>query len=288
MPFDKETRMLIKTLEDQYVKVNQINTRYWTLGSQGTTVILLHGLGGYIELWADNIDTIAKCHKVYAIDMVGFGHTDKPVDLYSLSFLAEFVKDFMDALDIQSCSLIGCSLGGGVALQFALMFQEKLEKLVLVSSIGLGKKVAPIFQLLALPFIGELLMHFTRTRIGLLLLFRVMLYETKHITHELIEKAYEMSNISGILKSFLTTLRTNRKYFLSKNSNPVVNNFTTITTETLVIWGQQDHIVPVSNAYVANSLPNVNLYIFSDCGHWSAREDPEKFNALVLNFLSSD
>lgn len=276
--------MLVETLEDQYVKVNQINTRYWALGSKGTTVILLHGLGGYIEMWMDNIFTLAKCHRVYAVDLVGFGHSEKPVASYTLSYLAQFVKDFMDALDIQSCGLIGCSLGGGVALQFALMFPEKLEKLVLVSSIGLGRKTAFIFQLLALPFIGELLTY--PNRIGISLLFRGMLYKSRYITHELLDKAYEMVTVPGSQKSFLTTLRENKKYFSLNNSIPVVNNLSSITTETLVIWGQQDHIVPVSNIYAAKRLPNINIHIFDHCGHWPAREYSEKFNTLVLNFLA--
>lgn len=276
----------MKTLKDQYVEVNQISTRYWTLGNEGTTVILLHSLGGYIEQWTDNIATLAKCHRVYAVDIVGFGHSDKPVASYSLSFLAQFVKDFMDTLDIKCCSLIGCSLGGGIALQFALMFQDRLEKLVLVSSIGMGKKIAFIFQLLALPFVGELLIH--PNRIGIFLLFRRIFYNSKHITHELIEKAYEMLTISKVKRSLLTTLRTNNKYFSFKNSHLIINDFKNIVAKTLVVWGQQDHIIPVTNAYFTTNSQNITLHIFNYCGHWPAYEYPEEFNILVLKFLASD
>lgn len=281
--------MLLQTLQDQYVKVGQINTRYRTLGDEGTTVILLHGLGGHLELWMDNIVALAQHHRVYAVDLVGFGRSDKPATSYSLSFLAQFLKDFMNALIIERASLIGCSMGGGVALQFALTFPEKLEKLVLISTIGLGKETALIFRLVAFPVIGELLTHSSRT--GVTRSFKQVMYDPTLITEELVENTYQMSVLPGAKRALLSAVRTNAKYFglSSNNSNPIVNKLTTIAAPTLIIWGQQDRIIPVSHAYVATkNLPNARLHIFERCGHWPSLEYSEEFNNRVLEFLVSD
>lgn len=145
-----------KYIQNQYIQVDGVRTRYWQLGDKGTTVIFLHGLGGYVELWRDNIIAFAQYHRVYAVDMVGFGESGKPKASYSLDSLARFIKAFMDALSIECASLTGCSLGGAVALQFALMFPKKLEKLVLISSVGLGSGTTPLFCMAALPFVSEL------------------------------------------------------------------------------------------------------------------------------------
>ncbi len=133
--------ILVQTPQDRYVQVGQINTRYWTEGDKGTTVILLHGIGSSVETWTYNISVLAQHHRVYAVDLVGAGRSDKPPATYSLTYLAQFVLGFMDAMSIECASLVGNSLGGGVALQFALNFPQKVEKLVLVNSLGLGKEI---------------------------------------------------------------------------------------------------------------------------------------------------
>ncbi len=120
---------LTEELQDRYVKVGSINTRYWQLGNSGSVVILLHGGGGYIELWKSNILELAQHHRVYAFDMVGAGRSDKPNAEYTFDFMARFTRDFMAALNIHHASLIGTSAGGGVALTFALKFPELLDKL---------------------------------------------------------------------------------------------------------------------------------------------------------------
>ncbi len=106
-------------LPDKYVKVGQVSTRFWQMGDEGSTVILVHGIGGSVENWAANIEELSQHHRVFALDLLGFGRTDKPAVSYSVANLARFLSDFLAAQGIERASVIGHSLGGGVSLEFA-------------------------------------------------------------------------------------------------------------------------------------------------------------------------
>lgn len=277
---------LAQTPPDRYVRVGQINTRYWSLGNQGTTVILLHGIGSCVETWTHNINVLAQDHHIYAIDLVGAGRSDKPIATYSLTYLARFVKEFMDVMSIEFATLIGSSLGGGVALQFALLFPQKVDKLVLVNSLGLGREITLTLRLAILPFVGKL---FRPSRRGTALALKQSVYNSTLISPELIELYYEIATLTGAWSTLLAIIKTNINLLGVKTGvfHPIVNGLATIEAPTLVFWGQQDRIIPVAHAAVADKkLPNVRLHIFDLCGHWSQFEHSEEFNTVVLNFLA--
>ncbi|MBV8886949.1 MAG: alpha/beta fold hydrolase [Chroococcidiopsidaceae cyanobacterium CP_BM_RX_35] len=278
--------MPLQTPQDRYVQVGQINTRYWTLGDKGTAVILLHGLGSCVETWTFNISVLAQQHRVYAVDLVGAGRSDKPASTYSLSYLAQFVKGFMDALRIESACLIGNSLGGGIALQYALDFPRQVERLVLVSSFGLGKEITFTLRLATLPFV-EKLFHPSRSSIALAL--KQSVYDSTLISHEQVELYYQIGTLPGAWSALLALIKTNIDLFgvRTKVYYAIVDKLTTITAPTLVLWGRQDRVLPVAHATIATKrLPNVRLHIFERCGHWSQFEYSEEFNSLVLEFLA--
>jgi 4,5:9,10-diseco-3-hydroxy-5,9,17-trioxoandrosta-1(10),2-diene-4-oate hydrolase len=279
--------MLVQTPQDRYVQVGQINTRYWTSGDKGTTVILLHGIGSSVETWAYNISVLAQHHRVYAVDLVGAGRSEKPAVTYSLSYLAQFVKDFMDALSIECASLIGNSLGGGVALQFALNFPQKLEKLVLVNSLGLGKEITLTLRLATLPFVGRL---FKPTRSGTALALKQSVYDSTLISNDWVELYYQIATLPKAWEAVVGLIKTNIDLFGVRTEiyNTIVDRLPTITAPTLVLWGRQDRVLPVTHAAVATKgLPNARVHIFDPCGHWSQVEHSEEFNTLVLEFLAN-
>lgn len=121
----------------RYVKVNDVNIYYLTAAS-GPPVVLIHGFGGSASYWQLNIESLAEHFAVYAPDMVGSGCSDKPRAKYSLKYLDQMVNGFVDALELGRVSLIGHSLGGAIVLEFAVAHPDKVRKLVLVSSAGLG------------------------------------------------------------------------------------------------------------------------------------------------------
>lgn len=273
--------------QDQYIKVGNINTRFWALGDEGTAVILLHGLGGCVENWLHNVSALAQHHRVYAIDFVGFGRSDKPVAPYSLAYLTRFVNDFMEVQHIERASLIGNSMGGGVALQFAIQFPDKVEKLVLANSAGLGKKTAFLLGLMALPLIGEFLTRPNRK--GAAKLAREIFYDPALVTDELLEHAYQLAALPGAQKSLLSMGRSMGNFCGQRADiiRSIVDNLATITAPTLILWGRQDRILPVAHARVARErIPNAELQILDQCGHAPQMEHPEEFNTFVLEFLS--
>jgi len=284
----KEAMTSIQTPEDQYTKVGQINARFWFLGDEGTTVILLHGIGASVESWITNINSLAQNHRVYAIDLVGFGYSDKPSVPTTFSYGAQFVKDFMETQHIGRATLVGNSLGGGVTLQFAIQFADRVEKLVLVASGGLGKEVNLLLRMASLPLIGELLTRPSRK--GTSRLLRQCIYDPALVADDLVELFYRLAALPGAQESFLSTLRAAFNFWGMRADliRSTVDNLATIAAPTLIVWGQQDRILPVAHAYVAEKrIPNARLHIFDACGHLPQLERPNEFNAVVLEFLSS-
>jgi pimeloyl-ACP methyl ester carboxylesterase len=275
-------------LKDQYIKVGNIKTRYWALGDGSSTVILIHGFVGYIENWEDNITALAQGRKVYALDLPGFGRSDKPEARFSIPYFADFVKDFMIVQDIDKATLIGLSMGGAIVLQFALQYPHQVEKMVLVDSGGLGKEVLISSRIASLPILGELLSRPNRQ--GSAQVFKQIFYNQDLITDQMIEEGYEMSSLPGAQRCGLSTLRTSCNIWGVKGNalRPIRDHLEEIEVPSLVIWGAQDRILPVAHAHLAaKRLPNARLHIFDPCGHMPNMERAEEFNALVTDFLSN-
>src|SRR5271169_2940538 len=117
----------MSSFEDHYVGVGGIKTRYWEAGSQGSPIILLHGIGCSVLEWETNMLALAARHRVYAVDMLGYGLTEKPSEeTYTVPRLAQFVLDFLSALSIPRAHFAGFSLGGRVALECALLAPERV------------------------------------------------------------------------------------------------------------------------------------------------------------------
>jgi len=274
--------------QDRYIEVESVKTRYWALGDEGTTVILIHGIGAAVESWALNIHALAEHHRVYALDLVGFGYSDKPPARYSYSYLSQFVADFMKAQAVAQASLVGHSLGGGVALKLAIQHPEKVEKLVLVGSTGLGREAPLFFRLSSLPIVGEFLTRPSRK--GTAQFLRECFYDPAMVTEEMIEQSYGLDSLPGAQETYLSTVRAIANIFGGREGviRGFVDNLGKITAPTLIVWGKQDRILPVAHGHVAEErIAGAQFHIFEECGHVPPMEKAEAFNALVSEFLVS-
>jgi 4,5:9,10-diseco-3-hydroxy-5,9,17-trioxoandrosta-1(10),2-diene-4-oate hydrolase len=234
-----------------------------------------------------NVSAIAGEHRVYVPDLVGFGLTDKPEATYSPTFMAAFIDDFMTALCINRACLVGNSLGGGVALQYALQFPGKVQKLVLVDSAGLGREMAFIMRLATIPLVGELMMQ--PNRMGMTFVLKRCVYDPAVITDDLVDLYYRLDSSPEARKAILSVLRSSASIFGGRADvlDPIIKNIGDINVPALIIWGRQDRILPVRHAcFAAQKLPNARLHIFDQCGHMPNFERPQDFNGLVLNFIS--
>lgn len=271
---------------DLYLQVNGINTRYWQMGDRGSTIILLHGGNGSIEFWLYNIATLARHHRVYAFDMVGSGKSDRPDASYSLRYQAEFLHGFMAALKIDMATLIGNSMGGGVSLEFTRLYPDRVDKLVLVDSMGFGREISLGIRLITLPAIINLLRP-GRWMIPAML--RSNFYDGSQLPPEWIEFRYPIFAIPGSNRVILQLGRSNFNLggVRAEVYQPIIDSLPQIRQQTLVIWGAEDRIIPVKHADIAAAgLPNCQLDIFPNCGHHPYLEYPERFDRSVLAFLA--
>jgi len=275
-----------KLPQDRYIDAGAVTTRYWEQGDGGSAVIFLHGFGLSAEIWMHNVNAVAQRHHAYVPDLVGFGKSDKPDVAYSIPYMARFVDDFMRATGIKKANLVGLSLGGGIALRFAMDYPEKVANLILVDSAGFGNEVIFGLRLLSLPIIGEVLT--VPSRAGTYFFFRDAVYDRRLLTHEFIDIYYRLHSLPGTRKARLRILRAivNIHGGRERIFTPTLTDLHRIRHRTMVIWGKQDRVLPLTHAYVAKEhIADSRLHLFDRCGHMPNFEHPEEFNRVVLEFL---
>jgi pimeloyl-ACP methyl ester carboxylesterase len=272
--------------EDLYTNVGNVNTRYWSAGEKGSTVILLHGVGCSVEFWERNIAALAREHRVFAVDIVGFGRTDKPEVVYTFELMADFVIDFMETMGIDKASLVGNSMGGAISLTVAAKTPKRVEKIILVDPVGLGRGQSPVMRLMALPVIGNVLTKPSRK--GVLRQMQLCLYDPSQARDDFIDRLTAIGALPGNQRSFLSLLRVTSNILGVKKG--IVADFSArlkkIKAPILMIWGRQDQILPLADGEAAvQKMANGRLHVMDRAGHLPQIDKPEEFNATVLDFL---
>ena len=255
----------------------------------GPVLLLIHGMAGTCANWEAVIEPLAINHTVIAPDFPGHGASAPGGGDYSLGSLASGLRDLMLTLGHERATLIGHSLGGGVALQFTYQFPEMVERLALVSSGGLGPDVSPILRAAALPD-AELFISATAgvgSRIGSVVGRGLGLLGLRPST-DLAEvtRGYATLTDSERRKAFVATLRS----VVGTQGQRVAALDKLYLAEALpllIVWGENDPIIPVDHAREAHSqLPSSRLEIFADTGHVPQLERPGRFIAVLERFLA--
>ncbi len=274
--------------KDQFIAVGKVNTRYWQAGDQGSPVLLLHGIGCSVLEWERNIAALATCHRVFALDLLGFGLTDKPLDEdYCIHRLAQFALDFLTAHHIDRAHFAGNSLGGSIALECARIAPGRMASQVLVDPAGIDRSGTLLeFRLTTLPVLGEALTRPNRP--GTRMLWRKACVDaTSIVTEDLVNTKVALASMPGAQAAFLKTLRSfvNFRGFKPEYVNALQAALPSMRTPTLVIWGREDQFVSVAHAEVLRRmLPGVQVQIWDRCGHVPQIEYPERFNETALGF----
>jgi pimeloyl-ACP methyl ester carboxylesterase len=280
--------MTVKKPRDRYISIGNINTHYWDEGDSESVIVLVHGINASVAFWENNIFEFAKKHRVIAVDLVGFGDTDKPSLSYDINVLAQFLKSFLDALKIKKCCLAGHSLGGAVCVQFTLSFPSVVEKLVLVSSVGFDRKLPLPLRLLTLPTVGKALVRLTKKVVAKAI--RLYTYNKACISDEFIENIRRINQLPGAQHTLISLLQNNANFggIRKRVLNPIMQQLEKLTIPVLIIWGREDKLLSVKGAYKAVQLiPGAELYIFAKCGHIPQMEHTDKFNQLVEEFFDA-
>ncbi|WP_216901683.1 alpha/beta fold hydrolase [Synechococcus sp. CCY 9618] len=281
--------MAIDFPEDKYIDVDGVNTRYWALGEKGQPVLFIHGQGGAIDYWYKNIFELAEHHKVYALDWVGSGKSDKPNATYTLDDISQFIIRFMDLVGMPHASLIAGSVGGMLALKIALQCPNRVDKLVLIAIGGLGKEVPFPARLTSLPMVGEVLNHPSLGAARFMM--RQCVFDPDPYLNNSEFMDMVLRNISSEILQFQTRLfRTMGNFFGMKSEvwQAIRNRLPEIQVPTLILWGKQDRAFPVSHAVIAaNGIKDSQMVLLDECGHLPYLEFAHEFNASVLQFLST-
>jgi len=272
------------------IALNGERVAYRTAG-KGPVLLLVHGIAGSSETWRYVMPALAERFTALAPDLLGQGESDKPRGDYSLGAHANALRDLMDALGYEQATVIGQSLGGGVAMQFAYQFPERCERLVLVSSGGLGREVTLYLRMLSVPGFESVFPLFCSRR------WR----DAGNLVAGWLDRAGVRSTPAGreIWRSYtsLADSDSRRAFFRSLRdvidfSGQAVSALNRLSRAarlpTLIVWGAKDPFIPVSHARTAHqAIPGSRLEIFDGVGHYPHCEAPERFVAVLFDFMSS-
>lgn len=267
-----------------------LRIHYLTAG-EGVPLILLHGsaIDSGALSYGPSIGAFAKRYLVIAPDWPGYGESEQPDYPLATADYIHLLGGFLAALNIERCHLLGFSMGGGVALGYALEQPQRLKKLILVSSYGLDARLQlPFLPYLALkaPRLDFPVWAGLRYSKGLTALFlkTFIFAERRAVTKELVDEVYEQLQVPAAEHAFMAWLRGEmRPHRLSTSYAPRLAD---LSVPTLLLHGVQDRIIPVARARAAaRQLPNARLELISRCGHWLPREKGETFRQEVLKFL---
>lgn len=278
----------MSTMIDRYIHINGYKTRYWKIGEAKSILLLLHGFAFSIEIWEHNITELSKHYTVIALDLLGFGLTDKPKKRQKVEVYPQFVYDFLNALGVNQAHLVGHSMGGLIATRFSELFPEKVLSLTLISSAGFSRKIPIHFRIFSLPFVGEFFIRPNKR--GLFSALRRNVYHQNLDLSTLANKLYTYSLHPEMGKTLLNVCRAAINIFGFKRRvvRSIAKDVGKIRAPVLIIWGKNDIIIYVSHAIKAHKLiKNSQLSIFDACGHLPQFEYPKKFNELLLNFISN-
>ena len=258
---------------------------------EGPLLVLLHGIASTAETWAPVVEALAARHTVLAPDLLGHGESAKPRGDYSLGAHASGVRDLVAALGYDRATVVGHSLGGGIAMQFAYQFPERVERLVLIGSGGLGREVHPMLRAATLPgselvlaLVGGAWLRATGGAVG-----GVLARFGLRTGEDLAGVATGIGSFadSGARAAFVHTARaaidaggqrvsaTDRLYLAAD-------------LPTLIVWGERDPIIPVAHGRAAHAaIPGSRLEVFEGAGHFPHREAPARFVAVIEDFVRS-
>ncbi len=251
---------------------------YQETGS-GPTVILLHGLGGDGTNWAATVPALAGKYHVFVPDQIGFGRSDKPLIDYRVGTLVDFLNAFYKKAGIEKATLVGNSLGGWVAMDFALAHPDKVDKLVLVDSAGYSQKRTG-----GEPLTRDLLVGLNPSTIeGEKKLMGIVFHSKAFSSDQFAEQALTMhlkKNDSYTIDRFIDSILRGEDF--------VDGRLGGIKAPTMVIWGREDALVPLANGKaLAEDIHGAQTTILDSCGHVPQAECSAAFNAALTKYLGN-
>ena len=246
---------------------------------RGAPVVLLHGLGGDGSRWGPNVEPLARDFHVFALDQIGFGESDKPLANYHTGMLAEFLVGFLKAAGIPKASLVGNSMGAGVALYTAVHYPDMVDRIVLADGGGFRSPNAA-----ATPPTPEALrrrqLQNSVTRDETREFFRILFHHKSLVTEKMVDEQLMLR-----LRAAFTITKMQEAGERGSLSEQEVH---AVKAPTLIVWGKYDELAnPAGADRLEKTIPGARKVIIDNCGHMPQLERADEFNRLVREFLTA-
>jgi pimeloyl-ACP methyl ester carboxylesterase len=257
----------------------------------GPTVVLIHGMAGSLTTWDPVFADLARSCDVVAVDLPGHGESSRMRGDYSLGSLAASVRDVLDELEVRSATVVGHSLGGGIAMQFMYQFPERCERLVLVSSGGLGREVTPMLRALAVPGAGLALAGIARIQHQrhVAAAGRLVRPLARRVWNDLPYMVRQLGTLEDpeTRRSFLATIHAVIEVG-GQGINATDRLHLAAGLPTLIVWGEDDRIIPSTHGSAAAELiPGCRFELVPGAGHYPHEDSPELFARVLADFVAT-
>ncbi|WP_019203292.1 alpha/beta fold hydrolase [Tsukamurella sp. 1534] len=265
--------------------------RAYRTGGSGPTLLMLHGIGDNSLVWDATMSRLTDRYTVIAPDLLGHGLSDRPRADYSVAAFANGVRDLLCYLGVERATVIGHSLGGGVAGQFAYQYPDMVERLVFVAPGGVDHDVSPLLRLLSLPFAEQVValtaLPGARQVLGAALFAAAAVPSPMRPDAVQLRRALDRMPNTASPHAFARTLRS----VVDLRGQVVTMRdrcYLTAQVPTLIAWGSDDSIIPAAHAEVMReALPAARVEVFDGVGHFPMTEAPDRFVGLLTEFLAA-
>jgi 2-hydroxymuconate-semialdehyde hydrolase len=264
-----------------FIEAGGYQTHYHEAGS-GDTVLFIHGSGPGVSAWANwrlMLPVFARQYNVLALDMLGFGLSDRPDGMtYGKDAWVAHVIAFLEAKGVTNCHVVGNSMGGALAIALAVQRPDLVDQMVLMGSTGLPFPITPGL---------DAVWGYTPSREAMRdLIENYFAYDRSIATDNLVDLRYNASIQPGFQESYGSMFPPPRQNGVDDLATPP-EDIAAIASPVLLIHGREDRVIPLAVSYELFALiPDAQLHVFGQCGHWTQIERTAAFNALVLTFLS--
>jgi pimeloyl-ACP methyl ester carboxylesterase len=279
-----------RRVEPREITLHGHRVSYRTAGS-GPLLVLVHGIAGSSATWEEVLPALAERYTVVAPDLLGHGLSAKPRTDYSLGAYASAIRDLLGVLGYERGTIVGHSLGGGVAMQFAYQFPERCERMVLVSSGGLGHELHLLLRAAALPGAEWVLPLLCSSALcdavdGVArLLGRAGLRAGPDLDE--VWRSFASLSDPDARQAFIHTVRTVID-IRGQRASAGDRLYLAAEMPTMIIWGEHDPLIPVAHAYSAHErIRGSRLEVFTDAGHFPYRDHPLRFVEVLVDFMQS-
>jgi len=269
-------------------KIVQVNghTIFYTAKGEGSPLFLIHGYGAGMWVWEKQIEVLSQRYLVYTVDVIGHGFSDRPKIPYAPEAYIYFLRDFMDAVGVEKATLIGNSMGGGIAWGTAILFPERVERLILIDCVPpdvlqqvKNESLRTLIAIRDIPFLSYLAIS-ARSKSSMKWALMECVSDVTLITPEVVERQYHLSRIKGTTWVLYSTLKHAEEALKLKDQFPLIRQ------PALFIWGEKDIVFPPEvGETLHRAITGSRFRLIEKSGHIPMWETPDEVNQAILDFL---